>query len=65
MLDECFELVSTSTEVVKSSLCYIAGYVVAKENLCVSKDGVGHPNSGFTSLLSRGKLSYSRVGYLT
>ena len=62
MLDECFDLASTLTEVEKSSLYYIAGYVAAKENLSVSDESDNqHPNSEFTTLLSRGKLSHLPV----
>ena len=37
MLEKCFELVSTLIEVEKSSLYYIAGYVAAKETLCLER----------------------------
>ena len=60
MLDEYFDLVSTLTEVEMSSLYYMAGYVAAKENLSVSDESDNqHPNSEFTTLLSRGNLSHS------
>ena len=59
MLAEGFDLVSTLTEVEKSSLYYIVGYVAAKENLSVSNENDNqHPNSEFSTLLSRGKLSH-------
>ena len=38
MLDECFELVGSLTEIERSSLYFIAGYVAKKETLCVSND---------------------------
>ena len=34
LLDACFEMVSTLSEVEKSTLYYIAGYVASKEHLC-------------------------------
>ena len=61
MLDECFELANMLSEVEKSNLYYISGYVAAKEHLSISIDNATeeqHPYSEFTSLLSRGKLSY-------
>ena len=62
MLDECVDLVNTLTEVEKSSMYYIAGYIASKENLSVSNESDNqHPNSEFTTLLSRGKLSHPPV----
>ena len=49
------------SETEKSNLCYVSGYVAAKEHLSIVIDDINekqHPYSEFTTLLSRGKLSY-------
>ena len=65
LLDACFEMVSTLSEIEKSTHYYIAGYVASKEKLCVREDEDEilkmHPCSEFTSLLSRGTLTYPLV----
>ena len=62
MLDQCFHLTGELTDEERSSLYYIAGYVAKKHDLCAAdeeeKDSNKKTESEFTTLLSRGKLSY-------
>ena len=57
MLDQCFELIGSLSEVEKSNLYYIAGYVAHKENIHDDELGIEiqkHTASEFTSMVSWG-----------
>jgi hypothetical protein len=60
LLDVCFSETSNLTSIEKSSLYYVSGYITRKEGLHDSSyDYVERlPESEFTKLLSRGKLSH-------
>ena len=61
MLDACFDNSSKLCEAEKSNVYYVSGYVAAKERLSIKTDEVEEKDrkySEFTSLVSRGKLSY-------
>ena len=60
LVDVCFSETSNVTSIEKSSLYYVSGYITRKEGLHDSShDFVERlPESEFTKLLSRGKLSH-------
>ena len=59
ILDECFEDTSNLTCIEKSSLYYICGYITKKQLMQSSVESADAiPESEFTQLVSRGKLSH-------
>ena len=68
LLDNCFELASTLSEVEKSTLYFIAAYVGHKEKneILISEDTTTeNDNSEFLEMVSRGKLSHPSPMILT
>ena len=57
LLDDCFDLPSNLSEIERSSVYYIAGYVCFKENIrCYEQ--LDCPESEFAGEVSRGRLSH-------
>ena len=61
-IESCFQNTSTLTDIEKSTLYYISGYVAKKENIV--EDDIHtereNPQTEFLNLVSRGKLHHPR-----
>ena len=59
LVENCFEAASSLTVTEKTNLFYISGYVARKEGIpCSTKNLSNLPESKFTELLTRGRLSF-------
>lgn len=59
IIDSCFQISTTLTEIEKSALYYISGYVAFKEGCCLdSTPVITNANSEFLDRVSRGALGH-------
>ena len=59
IIDSCYQILTTLTEIEKSALYYISGYVAFKEGCCLdSTPVITNDNSEFLDRVSRGALGH-------